>query len=246
MAKMTLGQKANRVLRLLIGLRQPRIAAALAAHGFDEAELRLGYDLLRQLSQGRLALVEPDPIAKPVDALDAWENKWYPIIQAVLGAHFPEARDAVFLNIAQTSGPEVIVTVTTLLDRLDSQPEEVREILKKRGLTAEAIGEARGILRSIEHLQSAVDEITANLEADAAAEKALWDWYLQWSTIVRTVVKSRRLLRALGFRRTPSGEVVEAPIENDDDMIDDVVDDGTEEVDPSVTPGEDGTPAPLG
>ena len=40
MAKLTIGQKAERVLELLMGLRHPRVASTLAAYGFTEADLK--------------------------------------------------------------------------------------------------------------------------------------------------------------------------------------------------------------
>ena len=39
MAKLTLGEKATRVLRMLMGLRNARIAAAMAAYGLTDADL---------------------------------------------------------------------------------------------------------------------------------------------------------------------------------------------------------------
>jgi hypothetical protein len=39
MARLTLGQKADRVLKLLLGLRNARIAEALSAHGFTNEDL---------------------------------------------------------------------------------------------------------------------------------------------------------------------------------------------------------------
>lgn len=165
-------------------------------------------------------MAEADPIEEPVDALDAWENEWYPIASAVLTAHFPEARDAVFLNLVQTSGPEVIVTVGTLLDRIAEQPEEVRAILRKRGLDDDVIAEARAHLDSVVHIQAALPSVAESIVADADAEKVLWDWYLQWSAIVRAVVTDRRHLRSLGFLRMSNGELVEAPDDENDEEPD--------------------------
>jgi hypothetical protein len=51
--------------------------------------------------------------------------------------------------------------------------------------------------------------------ADEAAEAELWAWYLEWSTIARTVVTNRRHLRALGFLQNARGEIVEAPLEEE-------------------------------
>lgn len=53
------------------------------------------------------------------------------------------------------------------------------------------------------------------------AEDALWSWYLEWSTIARTVITDRRLLRRLGFLRVVRGangteEEVVVPAEDAD------------------------------
>lgn len=210
MARITLGQKAVRALLLLLGLRHPQIARALRRRGFTDAELARGYELLQALSAGRLNVAITDAAAH-LAMLDAWENENYPIIEAVIRRHFPELHAAIFLNLSQTTGPELMIFVKMLLERLDAQPEAVREKLAERGVTADVLGEARELLQTIASIaRSEPDQIDA--DADAAAEKALWDWYLEWSTIVRTDITNRRLLRYLGFLKRPSGEVVEAPL----------------------------------
>ena len=55
MAKLTIGQKAERVLELLMGLRHPRVASTLAAYGFTEADLNDGWNRLRTVWGKRLA-----------------------------------------------------------------------------------------------------------------------------------------------------------------------------------------------
>jgi hypothetical protein len=216
MAKLTLGQKAYRVLLLLLGLRHPAVAAALVRRGFDAAELALGHQLLAQLTAGRLKVADVDAIAAPLAKLDDWENRNYPVIEAVLRRHFPDVCAVVFLNLSQTEGPELVVSVETLIERLDAQSEPVREMLAKRGVTPAVLDEARGFLHTISTIAPAgAQQIDA--EADAIAEEALWAWYLEWSTIVRTDIQNRRLLRNLGFLKRPSGEVVEVPIDDEQD-----------------------------
>jgi hypothetical protein len=219
MARITLGQKAVRALLLLLGLRHPQVARALRRRGFTDAELARGYELLQALSAGRLNVAITDAAAHLAE-LDRWENQNFPIIEAVIKRHFPELHAAIFLNLSQTTGPELVVFVKMLLERLDAQPEAVREKLAERGVTADVLGEARELLQTIASIApDHTDQIDS--EADAAAEKALWDWYLEWSTIVRTDITNRRLLRYLGFLKRPSGEVVEAPLpetpEDDDE-----------------------------
>ncbi len=88
MAKLTLGQKADRVLALLLGLRIARVAAALGAHGFKNEDLAEGWTLLRAVGKTKLD-AEPEPTALDANALqtlDEWENLW---LLALIRAHCP-------------------------------------------------------------------------------------------------------------------------------------------------------------
>ena len=57
----------------------------------------------------------PDPTV--IEELDAWENRWFPVAEATLRRRKPEIADKVFLNLAQTSGIEVAVSVSTQHER---------------------------------------------------------------------------------------------------------------------------------
>ena len=119
MAKLTLGQKADRVLDLLLGLRNARVAAALRAHGFKNEDLTEGWTLLRAVGKTKLD-AEPEPPVLDADALqrlDEWENKWFPITSATLTRHAPEVAKWFFKNLSQTEGPAVILSVGTFVER---------------------------------------------------------------------------------------------------------------------------------
>lgn len=90
---------------------------------------------------------------------------------------------------------------------------DARELLEKRGLTAEVVNEARAILALANTLETAVEAGVEDATAfDREAEDRLWNWYLEWSQIARTVITDRRRLRALGFLRgTESGDEIETP-----------------------------------
>ena len=51
MAKLTIGQKAERVLALLMGLGNAKVASALGAHGFAVADLEEGWQRARRLAR---------------------------------------------------------------------------------------------------------------------------------------------------------------------------------------------------
>lgn len=238
MARLTVGQKAARVTAFLVGVRKRRVASALARCGFAKEDLAEGWARLTALTEGRLDVVVSDGDPKLVEALDAWENEWFPVANASLRARFPEAHKFLFNNLTQTEGLEVITSVGTFLTRVEklSLPENegglgrqgaaARKLLVKRGITEEVVREARDLLTQLGHIESTDEPDGLDEEEDAQREQALWDWYLEWSEIARTKIKNRRLLRSLGFLK-PDGSPV-------DDEADD-------EAAPPI-----GTPAPSG
>lgn len=224
MAKLTIGQKAARVLQLLLGLRNRRVAAALKQYGFTDQELGRGWSLMQALTSNKLGVTIAANDPHLVRELDAWENRWFPIVDAVLASNAPEAYAMVFKNLSQTEGPEVIVSVGTFVERIEllGKPKDdgglgapgkkVRELLEKRGLTSAVVGEAKSLLDRVGKIAPATEsDPVATTEADALLERDLWNWYLEWSGIARVAITDRRLLKALGFLRTTAGGEAEEP-----------------------------------
>jgi hypothetical protein len=222
MSKLTIGQKAARSLQFLMGVRNRRVASTLKQHGFGERDLAEGWTRLSTLTTGRLNVTAPvtaDP--RLVVALDAWENKWFPIASAALTSNHPEAHAHVFRNLSQTSGSEVVISVSTLLERVGSlaSPKDegglgregraARDLLTKRGLTDTVIAEARSLIEQIGTIEADDPGAYVPSEEDQIAERKLWDWYLEWSRIARVAITDRRLLRQLGFRQNASGGIEE-------------------------------------
>ena len=218
MARLTIGQKAERVILLLLGLRKTKVAAALVAHGFSDADLEEGFRLLRRVTRARLGVFEQIAAAEPglVIAIDEWENKWFPIAEAALKRHYPAAHAWLFRNLAQTQGPAVLVSVGTFVERWESLAktkdkggpdeggDEAKKLLVKRGLTKAVIDDAKGLLTRAGKVESAAEAEAKPLDDEdfAKAEADLWAWYLEWSTIAQIAIKDRRLLRELGFLRS--------------------------------------------
>ena len=244
MAALTIGMKVRRTLTFLTGLTHPQIAAALTPHGFSQAELAEGWELLTKVTGARLGRA-PVPAASESDlvALDEWENKWFPIADAALARHFPDIRDRVFLNLSQTTGREVLVSVSTFLDRLsaladseDEQDQAAMELLARRGLNAEARNEGDALLAAITSVGEPNDD---GNEVEHELEDAMWTYYLEWSAIARTVIRNGRLLQRLGFRRrrppvvTSADDTTET---NDNDTDPTPNDTDSEPIDVPVTP----------
>ena len=47
----------------------------------------------------------------------------------------------------------------------------------------------------------------------------MWDWYLEWSQIARIAIKSRPLLRLLGFLKTGRGSSEEPALPGEPDDV---------------------------
>jgi hypothetical protein len=215
---LSLGDKTFRVVRFLIGLRNPRIATALAGYGFKNEDMQEGWTLINALGKGKLAVLPPGPRdMETLLKLDAWENQWFPIAQAALERRFPAVAARFFLNLVQTEGPEVAISVRTFVDRYDelvagnekfgAEAKKAQELLATRGVTPAVVEEAKALLTKLTQVAEpaepvSVEEQEAELEA---AEAAMWAWYLEWSKIARIAVKQRVLLRQLGFLTTRRG-----------------------------------------
>ncbi len=216
MAKMSIGQKGDRVLTLLLALRNARIAGTLVRHGFTNTDLQEGWTLLRSVTRTRLdAPIDEAPVDNnALQALDEWENKWFVMTSATLQRRAPNVHDVLFRNLSQTEGVEVIVSVGTFLDRwvnidklvkdggLGDDGKEAKKIMAKRGLTNAVIDEAKALVGKLRKVDGPLPDLE-KIEAEEAnfekAERELWAWYLEWSAIARNAIKQRSLLKKLGF-----------------------------------------------
>jgi len=203
--------RLTKVLTFLYHVRDPVIWQRLQARGFDQAELDEGWRLFTTASGARLSYrgsAEPTPVKGLLRQLDDWENAWFPVIDATLERHYPALHEALFFNLSQTRGQEVIVSVGTLLDRIDAaalgeRGQQALVLLARRGLTPAVWQQARDLLDTLK--RGATDP---GLQVDAAtraqqqrALDELWSWYREWTRIARTVIGRGDLLLRLGLRR---------------------------------------------
>jgi hypothetical protein len=211
MSRLTVGQKANRVLRLLMGLRNPTVAAALQEHGFTDQELEEGWKRLSGLTRQRLGLRLAVENPTKVQELDDFENKWFPVARLTLERHYPALAQELFLNLSQTEGVEVVFSVSTFLERLGSMAASkppfgsegpaAMKLLETRGLTAERIQRAKAVLAELGTFSPAQPSAPPVAE-DKEAEDALWSWYLECSPEVReaSLTEHVRQSRFAGLR----------------------------------------------
>src|SRR5262249_20389158 len=100
----------------------------------------------------------------------------------------------------------------------DEQDKAARGLLAERGLTPAVVDEARGLLTQIGADEEDSAAFEPNDEELAAADKALWAWYLEWSAVARTVIRDRRTLISLGFLRVSRQGVIEVDDGDADDQ----------------------------
>lgn len=247
MGNLSIGEKARRIVGFIIGLGNEHVQGALAPHGFTETDLQEGMQLLQELTGRRLGM-KPGVDPHLLGEIDGWENRWFPIAEIVLRTNYPEVHEVVFRNLTQTSGDDVIVSVVTLLDRLEAvakpvdeggleRGQEARARLDARGLTEDVVAGARGLIARVGSVPATRDPLARKTPAAVQeAEDRAWNWYLEWSGIARVVIRDRRILRSLGFlrpvRRADGTEV--------DVIVDDDVD--TDTPDPTLV---DPIPEPV-
>ncbi|MBL9020573.1 MAG: hypothetical protein JNL21_00175, partial [Myxococcales bacterium] len=195
--------------RLLLGIPNARVFEALAAHGFTKADYEEGWTLLRRVAGARIR--EPESVPPSVDVVsrvDAWEDRWFAIIQATLNRVDPALCEEVFHGLAQADGQAAVESVRTLLARLDAlrSSKEARsraacERLERRGLTPAVLDEVRKLLSPVDAASAAPGAGHHELTEQEihAAEEAMRGYYDEWSTIARSAVSDRRLLRRLGL-----------------------------------------------
>jgi hypothetical protein len=151
----------------------------------------------------------PDQAATLLGKLDTWENTWFPVVDATLNRHYPEQHSAMFLNLNQTSGDQVLVSVSTLLDRLKAlaaageTATKADALLVSRGLTAEVRKQAADLIAAVQTGttgQAPATDPASKSEQDKALASA-WAWYLEWSKIARTLITRGDILIRLGLRK---------------------------------------------
>jgi hypothetical protein len=220
MARYTFHQRAERALRLILGMRSPSIAEQLAEFGFCQDVLEEGWDLMRCLTApGELIESRGNARTQGETTIEEWVQLWIPIARGVIHASHPGLEAWLFQHLRSARGKRTVPLAGTFLDRLNQLeagddphlqdgPAAVR-LLEKHGLTPDKRREMAALVEQAWQPKTAQHLVRAP-EQDRAAADALWVWYLKWSEIARAAIKNKAQLRALGFspRRQGKGEDV--------------------------------------
>jgi hypothetical protein len=221
----TLEETALRTLKLLraIGTSLP-IRSALVGVGYEDADHQEGWTLLHAASgyapTGTADAIDVD-VHDAIATLDAWDEDGFRIIRASLSRKFPAIAGEILQGIGPKVGPEAVVGVATLLDRLDAlekrkdkDAKAAMELLAKRGITPAERARLGALVKTAQSVTPVVSEKSAKAEserkkADAthlAALVALRAWYEEWSEIARSAIKrrDRLILMGLATRKSPT------------------------------------------
>jgi hypothetical protein len=225
----TLARAPGRVFEFVEGVAHNDPALLLLlTRGYSEDVHSEGWSLLQasaKLKAPSVERVRSDPKVKAaIEAVDAWDNEHFEIIQGIVGRKFSAQKRALFRELKAEQGAASVIAVNTLLERLaalskgkltdDSKSDkEADALLEKRGYTHEVraeLAEKVALAKALPELKvpnaSAVAERN---EARRAALLELHGWWKEWATIARKVIKRRDLLVNLGLavrkKRVSSG-----------------------------------------
>jgi hypothetical protein len=198
----------------------PPIAALLATRGYTADEHREGWALLH-----RVAGYERTPTAdagKEVSAaiaeLDAWDEPNFRIIEATLDRSHAEQAAFVFHDLAPATGALAVLSVKTLLDRLDVLEDGVDRAasrkadhaalkrLEKKGYTKEERQRLRGLIKTAERVADLSDAPSAIDTARERDLEKLRAWYVEWAETARAVISRRDHLIRLGLAKRKSAK----------------------------------------
>ena len=213
-SRQTLEEVPGRAFIFVIAVAEtPAISAALTTKGYSEQEHQYAWARLT-----RLAVVTPTPSTTTLDRpvrdavveLDNWDEPNFACIKATLTRLHPEQAKFVFNDLEPKQGREAVLSVSTLLDRLDaleSSPDRqgtraadlaALETLATRGYTKAE----RDRLRALVNLAQRV-VLTPPPSTDEREQilRDLHAWLTDWATAARTVITRRDYLIRLGLAK---------------------------------------------
>jgi hypothetical protein len=200
------------------------IRIAMTSCGYNDEEQATGWRLLLNATgyTPQTVPVTDDAHARAaITQLDTWDEPGFRRIHAALGRLHIEQDEFVFNSLEPAKGAAAVVSVATLLDRLDaleSAPERAAtrtfdraalDTLARRGIDPNE----RRRLRELVHIAQAAKPPVHVMPAPSAAEheatlRELRAWYNDWAETARAVVRRRDhlLLMGLAQRRSQKDE----------------------------------------
>lgn len=217
--------KLKKTLRFYNGVRTPAVFAAISPYGLTRDVLAEGAGRLEKAANLRKQELVSEGEAPDLTArAEGYQSLWIPITRATLNGSYPELGQAFCDGMVQRKGAEAPLGVTTLVTRVEElespnspwgpNSAAARQRLNERGLTPAVVNDGKGLLTewrdvSESPVVSAAEAATSD-DFEQAIESA-WDWYVEWSTIARAVLKSKRHLHALGLSPRRAKEIEELP-----------------------------------
>ena len=190
----------------------PSIRAQLEAVGYTDAVHAEGWGLVFRSSGFDPGGPPSNPLADAITELSDWCPTGFHRVHAALAYAYADQADFVFKDLVAASGPDAIVAVGLLLDRLDSlQSGTDRDpATKTEDRAALAKLSSRGIdKKERDRLRALV--VTARLGAKAAPPDAtskhvetlmaLRAWYLDWSETAHAIIAMRGDLIRIGLAK---------------------------------------------
>ncbi|WP_129351142.1 hypothetical protein [Sorangium cellulosum] len=173
-SRQVLAEVPGRALRFLSAAGKSRqIRALLRERGYTDEEHRDGWDRLHRASGfgiGEPDEVEDAEVGRAITELDAWDEPYVRLIRAALQRRHPAQEKFVFDNLAPQVGAAAVVSVKTLLDRLDAleksparkatrkEDHAALETLAKRGITKQERSRLRQLVDTASGAGAAVEE----------------------------------------------------------------------------------------
>jgi hypothetical protein len=232
-----------KVSRFLLNVREPHVFARAAMHGYSQHEHAEGWRLFRLASGEHRTLDDLAPSEASADertpketlqALDAFENQWFPRTRAIIrrfakeGA--PKLEATFFKDLEQQPlGPAVVQSVSTFVQRVEDLrhsklpgAKEVRAVLAQRGLTDHSLEEIRKLLARVATPATTVPRADRKQEREqrlAEQRRALADlraWREEWRVTFATVFDARTLT-ALGLVERKRRKAEDEPDDDEQD-----------------------------
>ena len=221
----TLDEAPTRVFRFLIGLAKSVPArAALQSKGFSQAEHHYAWSRLHLLGTLPSAPASLDAaVRSAIVELDSWDGPNFAAIDSTLLRSYPDQAEFLFHELSAAQGAAAVLSVDTLLTRLDALESGDGRDPATRDADRAALDllAARGYPKAErQRLQALVDVAktvrpapTTDHAGREAVQLDLYRWFSEWSAHARNAGLGRSTLITLGLaeRRTSADSPTPEP-----------------------------------